>query len=232
GSKICQSTSQNPPTHPSTPTPIAIAQDPAFSFYYADNLEQLQHWGAELIPWSPLNDLALPEGVGGLYLGGGFPEVFAAALAANQAARAAVRQAIQAGLPTYAECGGLMYLCRTLTDFEGHCHDMVGILPAHVRMGARLTLGYRQAIALQDSPLLQRESVVRGHEFHRSVVDQVSESPVYQMRGLQAQDSGSPEGWALPNLHASYLHLHWGDRPDLPQKFLQACARFVRKQPH
>ncbi|HEY9858215.1 MAG TPA: cobyrinate a,c-diamide synthase, partial [Candidatus Obscuribacterales bacterium] len=108
---------------------IAVARDRAFNFYYADNLDGLKQRGAELIPWSPLSDPHLPKGVQGLYLGGGFPEVFAEQLADNASARDAVRVAIQAGLPTYAECGGLMYLCQQIQGFDQQSWPMVGILP-------------------------------------------------------------------------------------------------------
>ncbi|HEY9908929.1 MAG TPA: cobyrinate a,c-diamide synthase [Thermosynechococcaceae cyanobacterium] len=193
---------------------IAIAQDAAFSFYYADNLDILRELGAELIPWSPLSDAALPQGVQGMYFGGGFPEMFAAQLAENEAARKAVRQAIAEGMPTYAECGGLMYLCETLTDLEGRTFPMVGALPTSTVMGSRLVLGYRQAIALQDSPLLTQGQTVSGHEFHRSHLTTLPLNPLYQFLP-------STEGYSLSNLHASYLHLHWGASRDIPARFLQ-----------
>lgn len=147
---------------------IAIAQDSAFNFYYRDNLDILENLGAELVDWSPLQDTQLPAGVQGLYFGGGFPEVFAAQLASNQQALFAVREAIQAGMPTYAECGGLMYLCEQIIDFSQICYRMVGIIPSTATMGQRLTLGYRQATAKQDSPMMKSNSQVWGHEFHRS----------------------------------------------------------------
>ncbi|MGB5900667.1 MAG: cobyrinate a,c-diamide synthase, partial [Geitlerinemataceae cyanobacterium] len=134
-------------------TRIAIARDRAFSFYYADNLDILQQFGAQLVPWSPMADFQLPENVSGLYLGGGFPEVFAEELSTNLKMREAVKAAVKLGMPTYAECGGLMYLSRDLIDFEGQSRSMVGILPTTAVMGNKLTLGYRQALALQDSSL-------------------------------------------------------------------------------
>ena len=118
---------------------VAVAYDAAFNFYYADNLDLLEQLGAELVYWSPLKDSALPERVQGLYFGGGFPEVFAAELAANRSARHAVKAAIQSNMPTYAECGGLMYLCEQIVDFAEQSHPMVGILPTTARMGKKLT---------------------------------------------------------------------------------------------
>lgn len=208
---------------PRIPVRLAIAQDPAFSFYYADNLDSLQALGAELLPWSPLQDSWLPEGCQGLYLGGGFPEVFAAALAANVMARDAVRSAIQAGMPTYAECGGLMYLSQAITDFSGQSFPMVGLLPTEAVMGQRLTLGYRQAIAQRDTPLLRQTQTVWGHEFHRSQISSAPDRPVYQF--VHPNQAAYPEGWQAQSLHASYLHLHWGDRWELPRRFLRHCCQ-------
>ncbi|MEB3212993.1 MAG: cobyrinate a,c-diamide synthase [Leptolyngbyaceae bacterium] len=204
-------------------TRIAVARDRAFNFYYADNLEMLTDLGAEVVEWSPLSDMTLPPDVSGLYLGGGFPEMCAAELSGNSHMREAVNRAIAAGLPTYAECGGLMYLCDTLVDFEGTPWPMVGIIPTTVRMGAKLTLGYRRAIAQHDSPLLERGDTVWGHEFHRSTLDQNSKTPFYELRGYSPDRPTVLEGWSLPNLHASYVHLHWGDRPDIPQRFITHC---------
>lgn len=221
----------DPPIPPSPqPRRIAIAQDPAFSFYYADNLEQLEQLGAELVFWSPLKDARLPENVSGLYLGGGFPEMFAATLAENQAARQAVRSAVLAGMPTYAECGGLMYLANSLIDFEGEAWEMVGVLPTAARMGKQLTLGYRYAVAQQDSPLITTGRSVWGHEFHRSTLATPPSLPLYQMRGYDPKSPVQGEGWQQYHLHASYLHLHWGTRPEIPARFVIHCDRFFQSQ--
>lgn len=206
---------------------IAIAQDRAFSFYYPDNLDLLRQMGAELVPWSPLNDPALPDGVQGLYLGGGFPELFAQILAENTSARHAVRAAIEASMPTYAECGGLMYLSEYLLDFNKASFPMVGVLPTTVVMAPRLTLGYRQAIALQNGPLLSTGTKVWGHEFHRSCLTTEPQTPLFRTHGYDVTtERGAVEGWQLHQLHASYVHLHWGDRPEIPQRFLQYCANW------
>ena len=230
-SEAAQSTTQNFLPHTSLLTPhsslrLAIALDAAFSFYYADNLDLLEAMGAELVFWSPLGDRALPDNVQGLYLGGGFPEVFAAQLAENETARAAVRSAILSGIPTYAECGGLMYLCEQITNFEGQTFPMVGVLPTTAVMGKRLTLGYRRAIALQDSPILPKGAEICGHEFHRSSLSHEPHTPLFSLLpSLLTPHSSLPtEGWHLPNLHASYVHLHWGAHPEIPDRFLQHCA--------
>jgi cobyrinic acid a,c-diamide synthase len=248
------------PTDPiSNPQPsirLAVAYDRAFSFYYADNLELLEQLGAELVMWSPLTDPDLPAAVQGLYFGGGFPEVFAADLAANRSARDAVRVAIAAGMPTYAECGGLMYLSQAITDFAEQSWAMVGVLPTIAKMGDRLTLGYRQAIALQDSPLLLAGTSIWGHEFHRSTLSIQPTRPLYKVRGYDPSSPDWHEGWTFsrkidlqsaqvrldreqssletrqqfseavgrsPQVHASYLHLHWGANPEIPKYFLKYC---------
>jgi cobyrinic acid a,c-diamide synthase len=228
--KAADPTSMPEPSSLQTHLRIAIAQDRAFSFYYPDNLDLLRQLGAELVPWSPLSDPALPDGVQGLYLGGGFPELFAQTLAENTSACHAVRAAIQAGMPTYAECGGLMYLSKHLSDFNGASFPMVGILPATVVMAPRLTLGYRQAIALQNGPLLPAGTKVWGHEFHRSRLTTEPQTPLFRTQGYDVTTTkkGAVEGWRLSQLHASYIHLHWGDRSEIPQRFLRYCANWQR----
>ena len=212
--------------------PVAIAQDAAFNFYYQDNIDALEALGAEWVPWSPLQDAVLPEGVQGLYLGGGFPEIFAETLAANTSALRSVDQAIASGMPTYAECGGLMYLSENIVDFNGKSWPMVGIFPTNAVMGSRLSLGYRQGTTLQDTPLFRTGETVWGHEFHRSQLTVEPASPLFQLRGFQRNFPGTPEGWgsspqlATPGIHASYLHLHWGGQWQIPQRFLQHCQGF------
>ncbi|NEQ20383.1 MAG: cobyrinate a,c-diamide synthase [Microcoleus sp. SIO2G3] len=207
---------------------VAVARDRAFSFYYQDNLDILQQLGAELVFWSPLKDTALPTDVQGLYFGGGFPEVFAQQLAENTSARELVRRAILQGMPTYAECGGLMYLCEKITDYENQAWSMVGVLPTTTVMEKRLTVGYRQATALQDSPLLSAGGTVWGHEFHHSQLTVMPEKPLFETRrySQKEQDKVATEGWQVHQLHASYIHLHWGEHPEIPAQFLQRCQQF------
>lgn len=225
---------------------IAVARDRAFNFYYAENLELLEQAGAELVFWSPLEDYQLPPDLQGLYFGGGFPEVFAQQLSANQAVRQAVRQLIQAGIPTWAECGGLMYLCAALRDLAGDTWPMVGPMvgpladwPPTTAVMDRLTLGYRRAVALGSSPLLMAGEEVWGHEFHHS---RLETEPGVQP-GAPCRDStpGSTalfelwgndwvgartEGIGRPHIHASYVHLHWGDRPHIAQRFVAQCQQW------
>jgi cobyrinic acid a,c-diamide synthase len=204
---------------------VAIAKDLAFNFYYPDNLELLEQSGAELVFWSPLHDLDLPPHIQGLYFGGGFPEMFAAALAENKQARQSVKTAIQSGLPTYAECGGLMYLCQSLQDLDGKTYPMVGVLPTAVSMGVKLTLGYRQATVLQDTPLLMKGAQVWGHEFHHSQLSQPPRNPLYDLSGYGVSTLAAHEGWGNLKLHASYIHLHWGTHPEIPQRFVAQAAQ-------
>ncbi|MUL37682.1 cobyrinate a,c-diamide synthase [Gloeocapsopsis dulcis] len=208
---------------------IAVARDRAFSFYYPDNLEILEQLGAEMIYWSPLIDSDLPENIQGLYFGGGFPEVFAQQLTENKSARIAVKKAIEQGMPTYAECGGLMYLSQAIVDFDGKSWSMVGIIPATAIIDSRLTLGYRQANVLQ-SPLFKTGTVVWGHEFHRSRLNQTPTKPLFELQGYNSSSLKVLEGWQAYQVHASYLHLHFGGNREIPQQFLQCCFRFRESQ--
>ncbi len=213
-----------PPTSPKVR--IAVAKDAAFNFYYADNFDILRAAGAELVEWSPLTDLQLPPDIQGLYFGGGFPEVFAETLAANQSARSAVKAAIVAGMPTYAECGGLMYLCDRIVDFDDRSQPMVGIFPTTAVMGEKLTLGYRQLTLLQDSLMGKIGDRVWGHEFHRSTLIDLPATPLYNLQGYESKSTFAPEGWYKYNAQAAYTHLHFGNRPDLSTRFIEHCHRF------
>ncbi len=208
-----------------TPIRIAIARDRAFSFYYQDNLDILQQLGADLVFWSPLTDTALPENIQGLYFGGGFPEVFAQQLAENTSARDAVHTAILTGMPTYAECGGLMYLCEQIIDFQEKAWPMVGVLPTTTVMGKRLTVGYRNATAMQSSPMLPAGVSVWGHEFHHSQLTVTPEKPLFETRGYDGGKAAT-EGWRVQQVHASYVHLHWGGCLEIPRQFLHSCQQF------
>src|SRR6476469_7512490 len=210
---------------------IAVARDRAFNFYYQDNLDLLEELGAQLVFSSPLDDSVFPDNVQGLYFGGGFPEVFAKKLSGNVLIRDAVRSAIFSGMPTYAECGGLMYLCDSIVDFDGISWPGVGVLKTAAAMGKRLTLGYREAVAVRDSSVLTALDEVWGHEFHRSHLTVEPSNPVYHSwrYGKRGEVEAVAEGWGVCQVHASYLHLHWGARPDIPARFLQQCADFYCK---
>jgi len=188
---------------------IAVARDEAFSFYYQDGLDLLEAWGAELVPFSPLADAAPPAGTSAIYIGGGFPELFAAGLARNGQMLESLRAAHARGTPIYAECGGLMLLGRSLVDAAGQRHAMAGIVPMDSTLaGTRLTIGYRDARAVRDTLLLDRGQTVRAHEFHWSS----PELDIAPQNAAYAVDDRQPrtEGFAAGQTLASYLHVHFG----------------------
>ena len=216
-----------PQVYPSEPQPkrarIAIAQDKAFSFYYQDSLDLLEAWGAELVPFSPLDDEGLPPNVGGVYIGGGFPEMFARELSENGPMLESVRRALAVDTPFYAECGGLMYLGRSLSDLEGTDYPMVGALPVASSMNnSRLTLGYREVEAVAGTPLLEPGQRVRGHEFHWSVL---AEQPGREQAVYRVIDQDNrPEGFRAGSVWASYIHIHLGSSPGLARRFVDICV--------
>ncbi|HEU4321952.1 MAG TPA: cobyrinate a,c-diamide synthase [Roseiflexaceae bacterium] len=204
---------------------IAVAQDEAFSFLYQDNLDLLRAAGAELVPFSPLRDAALPARVGALYLCGGFPELYAAALAANGAMRAAVRRAAEAGMPIYAECGGLMYLTETIVDQQGQTHPMAGVLPGRSVMTVRLTMGYRTVRALADSWLWRAGETARGHEFHYSTWETPPDlPPAYELLPGALQREQRPDGACYGSVFASYVHLLFRAVPGLAERLVAAAV--------
>jgi cobyrinic acid a,c-diamide synthase len=206
------------------PLRVAIARDAAFQFCYPENLELLAECGAELVFWSPLAE-ATPA-ADGFYFGGGYPELHASALAANEGALRAVAEHAAAGTPIYAECGGLMYLAESLEDMEGQAHRMAGVLPAAVRMSPRrLTLGYRAIELTADTPLGPAGTVARGHEFHCSRLEAVPASVrrVYATAGPERA-----EGYLVNRALMSYVHLHFGSNPSLARGFVESCAAVRR----
>ncbi|CAI8006807.1 Cobyrinate a,c-diamide synthase, partial [Geodia barretti] len=217
--------------YPQEPQPrravIAVAQDKAFNFYYQDSLDLLEAWGAEIAPFSPLDDESLPARAGGVYLGGGFPEMFAAELSANRPMLESIRQAAARGIPVYGECGGLMYLGRSLTGFDGRAHSMAGLLPAVSAMSqSRLSLGYREVEARADGPLLSKGQQVRGHEFHWSTLEEPPDEgeSVYRV----VNQGGRPDGFQSGSVWATYVHVHLGSAQGLASRFIDSCAAHSR----
>jgi cobyrinic acid a,c-diamide synthase len=203
--------------------PIGIAEDEAFNFYYSDNLSLLEEAGARLVRFSPLRS-SMPR-VAAVYLGGGFPEEHARGLARNRALVRALRESIRAGLPVYAECGGLMYLSDRLTDQSGRSYSMVGAVPGRIRMQDRLQhFGYSRAQALCDGLVLRRGESVRGHEFHHS--DRIGPADLFRVTKLSGESRR--EGYASTNVHASYVHVHFASAPQIPRRFVRAAALFFR----
>jgi cobyrinic acid a,c-diamide synthase len=211
---------------------IGVARDLAFQFYYPENLRLLQAAGAELVFWSPLDDAELPD-VDALYLGGGYPEVHAARLAANASMREAVRAFALAGRPVYAECGGLLYLAEALEDEAGVLQPMVGLLPTTGRMAAaRLTLGYAEVEVTRASLIGPAGTVARGHEFHASRIDEV---PDRVPRAYTVRTSGDgrsrAEGYLIGETLMSYVHLHFGSNPAIANHLVRHAVARRRDRP-
>jgi cobyrinic acid a,c-diamide synthase len=197
-----------------TPPVIAVARGPAFTFGYAEQAELLTAAGAQVAPFDPLTDEALPDGTAGLLIGGGFPQVHASELAANEPMRRQVAALATAGAPVAAECAGLLYLGRTL---EGQ--PMCGVIGADAAMTPKLTLGYRSAVAAADSVIARAGERVCAHEFHRtSVTNETGDCPAWQLA------SGTREGFVRGAVVASYLHLHWAGQPSFAARFAAAAA--------
>ncbi len=208
---------------------LGVAYDGAFHFYYQDFFDELEFRGCELVRFSPISDSCLPDDLDALYFGGGYPEEMAADLSVNTAMRAAVKQFAQSGRPVYAECGGLMYLCRNLEKADGTVYPMTGVLPAKTRMHHRIqSLAYTEVFLKEDSLWGKRGSMARGHEFHYSQILAGSEGidgwrSVYsakKRRTVVPEEEGFQKGRVL----ASYVHLHLASRPALLEYFVKTCA--------
>ena len=205
---------------------IGVARDEAFSFYYPESLAALETKGAEIIFFSPLNDTELPP-CDGLIFGGGFPEIFAGRLAANEPMKTAIHEAALAGKPVYAECGGFMYLSQSITDFDGTEHKMCGIAPLKSTMNGKLrTVGYVTAEALRDNILAEAGTKLRGHEFHFSSMDEAQPGEEAFLFTKNRTGEQYPGGWANKNMLGSYLHLHFAGFPGAAERFVQKCAEF------
>ncbi|MFE7650738.1 cobyrinate a,c-diamide synthase [Streptomyces phaeoluteigriseus] len=198
------------------PAPVvAVAGGAAFTFSYAEHGELLAAAGADVVTFDPLRDGQLPPGTSGLVVGGGFPEVYAAELSANEGLRKEVAALAESGAPVAAECAGLLYLCRELDG-----QPMCGVLDATARMTGRLTLGYRDAVAVGDSVLARAGTRMRGHEFHRTVVE--PGAGAYPAWGVLAPEK-RVEGFVERGVHASYLHTHWASSPGVARRFVERC---------
>ncbi len=192
---------------------VAVAGGAAFTFGYAETTELLGAAGAQVVTVDPLRDETLPPGTAALVIGGGFPEMHATELSANERLRGEVARLAGTGAPVIAECAGLLYLAR---DLDGY--PMCGVLPASARMTSKLTLGYRDAIAAADSVLAPAGLAVRGHEFHHTeVTPSGSPFPAWSL-------AGRPEGFASRAVHASYLHLHWAASPQMAARVVERAA--------
>ncbi|MEV5677579.1 cobyrinate a,c-diamide synthase [Streptomyces sp. NPDC052179] len=195
---------------------VAVAGGAAFTFAYAEHSELLAAAGAEVAVFDPLRDEKLPVGTAGLVIGGGFPEMYAPELSANEPLRRAVTELALSGAPVAAECAGLLYLARELDG-----RPMCGVLDAEARMSERLTLGYREAVAVSDSSLAVAGTRMRGHEFHRTVLEPgAGSTPAWGMH----QPERRVEGFVQGGVHASYLHTHWASSPGVARRFVEQCG--------
>jgi cobyrinic acid a,c-diamide synthase len=203
---------------------VAVAAGRTFTFRYAETDELLRAAGCEPVIFDPTTDKQLPAGTAGLYLGGGFPEVHAAELAANDELRSEIRSAVELGMPTVAECAGLLYLCRSVDG-----QPMVGAIDAEAIMTDRLTLSYRTVITHRDQLLAAAGSQLTGHEFHRTAVEPRSAAtPAWVVNDEPSGFSADPAGTGRQTVHASYLHLHWAGHPELAQRFANAVHDHAR----
>ncbi|MFH8785718.1 cobyrinate a,c-diamide synthase [Streptomyces roseoverticillatus] len=202
--------------HPKNAPVVAVAAGPAFTFSYAEHTELLRAAGAEVAPFDPLRDESLPDRTAALLIGGGFPEVYAPELSANEPLRKQVAALAATGAPVIAECAGLLYLSRSLDG-----KPMCGVLPADARMSGRLTLGYREAVAIADNPLAQAGTRVRGHEFHRTVTEPgAGAAPAWGFTHPERRT----EGFVAGGVHASYLHVHWAGAPGAAARLVAGAA--------
>jgi len=202
---------------------IGLALDNAFSFYYPETLEVCEKMGVEVVPFSPLTDRELPNDLDLLYFGGGFPEVFAAQLADNHPMLVSVRSAVQQGIPTYAECGGYMYLGKQCVDAQGVSYDLVGVLPYTFQMGTeRAQLGYRELTTLRETIIGPAGMRLRGHEFHWShIVEPLLEDHVpYQVEGA----GKAKEGYTTETVLASYVHIPLAANPQAMVELIRRCG--------
>jgi cobyrinic acid a,c-diamide synthase len=228
-----------PPSAGEKPVRIGVARDAAFCFVYEDNLRLLREAGGEVVEFSPLRDGCLPEGIGGIYLPGGYPELFADTLAANQGMKEALREAVAAGMAVYAECGGFIYLTQGVVGADlvpaepGYAQgaslaEFAGIYPVTTRLlSRRKALGYREVELAADSILGPRGTVACGHEFHYSEMEEMPPEVERLYRvSKQGHDLGT-EGFRFRNCLASYIHLHFGSSPGIAAAFVESCRKFT-----
>jgi cobyrinic acid a,c-diamide synthase len=207
---------------------IAVARDDAFCFYYEENLALLEDAGAELCRFSPMSDSVLPDGVAGAYIGGGYPESFAEALNRNSRLGAQLRSLCDSGMPMYAECGGFMYLGRTLAGFEGPPLPMVGVFPVDTVMdNEHLAIRYVAVRTLFDSPLGPSGTEARGQEFHQSrIVSTADCRRLYSVKSSTGEEFD--EGMVVNAALGSYVHLHFASNPEIPRHLVETCLYWHR----
>ncbi len=211
-------------------TVIAVARDRAFSFYYQENLDGLAEAGARLKFFSPLKDEAVPEGASGLYIGGGYPEVYASGLAENHKMLESISKSAEDGMPVYGECGGFMYLTKSIQDLDGVEHKTVGLLEAKTSMVKRLTLSYTLARSTRTNILTPVGKIVRGHEYHFSAMKDVPQDArfAYELkRGIGVGDGH--DGWTCYNTLASYMHTNFASNSRMAERFVESCVNYSKR---
>lgn len=199
---------------------IAVARDAAFNFYYQENFDILEAYGAELVEFSPLDGELVPSDVDGLYIGGGFPEEFANELSKQTAVKRSIQTAIEKGMPTLAECGGFMFLTEAIETTDGKTYEMIGVVPGTVKMQTKLAaLGYREVTGTNF--LLAGNLQAKGHEFHYSMFHPNDEVPyAYETKGMRGRKQ---EGYMRDNLIAGYTHFHFGSCPQMAVNWINRC---------
>jgi cobyrinic acid a,c-diamide synthase len=208
---------------------IGVADDAAFHFYYDENLALLERAGATLVRFSPLTDQSCGD-VDGIYIGGGYPELYARQLSDNHPMLASLRAHAESGRPLYAECGGLMYLSDAIATLDGSVHPMLGLIPGQAVMAAKLrALGYVEVETRDESPLGPPGTRFRGHQFRYSHFEAPAEPARYALEIVRSGDRRS-EGYGQGNVLGSYVHAHWAETPDIPACFVDRCvtARMAR----
>lgn len=212
-----------------TRTTIAVALDESFNFYYADNIDALRRAGARLVFFSPINDGRLPDSIDGIILGGGFPEVLADRLEHNRPMIKQISKAANADMPLYGECGGLMYLTRSIRGYRGDkkTHKMAGVVDADTVMTSRLTLNYTEADC--SGPLFGK-AILHGHEFHYSAIENIAGDSRFAYTMKKGKGiAGGKDGFILgQNGLAAYMHLHFAN-DKLAQRLADACASYSRR---
>ncbi len=212
---------------------IAVARDKAFCFYYQDNLNILKKNGAKIVEFSPLNDEELPDNIDGIYLGGGYPEMFAEKLSNNTRLLEQIKKQSISGMPVYGECGGFMFLCNKLSSMDDtRQYSMSNCFDLNVKMSKRLrSLGYREITLKKDTVIGKKGDVLRGHEFHYSSLEtsDIDIGNVYKVTSRAGQDI-SLKGYQKFNTLGSYLHIHFGSNEKCAEQFVKMCKEFKEKR--
>lgn len=205
---------------------IAVAKDAAFNFYYEESLRVLENFGAKIIFFSPLQDKFLPKNIDGLILGGGFPEIFAEQLENNKSMRNSIKNFAENNFPIFAECGGYMYLMKSIKNFDGKIFEMCGIIPNSAKMTEKLQMvGYVEATLQRNCLIGKIGEKIHAHEFHFSVeTENLSEKNIFHCEKIRTGKNYFA-GYAEKNIFASYLHIHFAGYPDVAKNFIETCVK-------